>query len=459
VGATGTAVTARLAAARVLVALERGRTTLSREIEEDRPNLEDPRDRGLLLEIVAGVLRWQSALDACLATRSTRPVAALAPEVRAVLRAGAYQLLYLDRLPAHAVVHESVEVVRQLKHSRAAGFVNAVLRGLLRGGDARKALPAAPADPADREAALDYLSVTLSHPRWLAARWLDRYGLDAAARWCEFNNTSPAVTIRPMGSNGASALLQDLTERGVAAALSPFAPDSIRLPAGSLGRLDEDLRRRIVIQDEGSQMVALAANAAPGLRVLDVCAAPGGKTMLLQRAVGPTGLVIAGDHRPARVRLLQSRLKMLGSPAPVLALDAAASLPFTDTFDRVLLDAPCSGLGTLRRDPDLKWNRTLDDLAGFAEAQVRMIQSASAAVRPGGTLTYATCSSEPEENEAVVERFLQSAPEFRRQAVTVPASLPQAARLIDETGYLHTLPFRDEVDAFFAARLVRSATA
>jgi 16S rRNA (cytosine967-C5)-methyltransferase len=451
--------TARLAAARVLIALERGRTTLSREIEEDRSDLQDARDRGLLLEIVAGVLRWQAALDACLATRCTRPIAGLAPEVRAVLRAGAYQLLYLDRLPPHAVVHESVEVVRQLKHSRAAGFVNAVLRGLLRGGDARKVLPAKPTAPDDRDAALDYLSVTLSHPRWLAARWLDRFGFDAAARWCEFNNTSPAVTIRPMTGDSASVLLHDLTERGVAAALSPFAPESIRLPAGSLGRLDEELRRRIVVQDEGSQMVALAAGAAPGLRVLDVCAAPGGKTALLQLAVAPGGLVIAGDHRPARVRLLQSRLRALGVAAPVLALDAGASLPFADVFDRVLLDAPCSGLGTLRRDPDLKWTRTLDDLARFAEAQLRMIKSASAAVRPGGTLTYATCSSEPDENEAVVEQFLHSTPEFHRAAVTLPSAQAPAARLVDESGFLHTFPFRDEVDAFFAARLVRSPTA
>lgn len=451
--------TARLAAARVLVALERGRTTLSREIEEDRADLADPRDRGLLLEIVAGVLRWQAALDACLATRSTRPVAGLAPEVRAVLRAGAYQLLYLDRLPAHAVVHESVEVVRQLKHSRAAGFVNAVLRGLLRGADARRALPAKPRDTGDRDAALDYLSITLSHPRWLAARWLERFGFDASSRWCEFNNTSPAVTIRPMPGESATGLLRVLTDRGVEAAVSPFAPDSLRLPAGSLGRLEEDLRRRIVIQDEGSQIVALAAGAEPGLRVLDVCAAPGGKTALLQSAVGPDGLVIAGDHRPARVRLLQSRLRALGAQAPVLALDAAAALPFADTFDRVLLDAPCSGLGTLRRDPDLKWTRTPEDLTRFAEAQVRMIQSASTAVRPGGMLTYATCSSEPDENEAVVERFLQSMAGFHREPITLPATQVAAARLIDEGGYLHTWPFRDDMDAFFAARLVRSATA
>jgi 16S rRNA (cytosine967-C5)-methyltransferase len=169
--------------------------------------------------------------------------------------------------------------------------------------------------------------------------------------------------------------------------------------------------------------------------------------------------VIAGDHRPARVRLLQSRLRALGATAPVLALDAAAGLPFTDTFDCVLLDAPCSGLGTLRRDPDLKWTRTPDDLTRFADAQVRMVQSASTAVRPGGMLTYATCSSEPDENEAVVERFLQSTAGFHREPITLPAAQVAAAQLIDEGGYLHTLPFRDDMNAFFAARLVRSTTA
>jgi 16S rRNA (cytosine967-C5)-methyltransferase len=330
---------------------------------------------------------------------------------------------------------------------------------LLRGDDPRRALPPKPADGADRGAALDYLSISLSHPRWLVARWLDRVGFEATSRWCEFNNTSPSVTIRPMPGESPAVLLQDLLERGVAADQSPFVPGSIRLPAGSLGRLDGDIRRRIVVQDEGSQIVALSAGAAPGLRVLDVCAAPGGKTTLLHDAVGPDGLVIAGDHRPARVRLLQSRLRALGAAAPVLALDAEASLPFTDTFDRVLLDAPCSGLGTLRRDPDLKWTRTPEEVARFAEIQVRMLQSASAVVRPGGVLTYATCSSEPDENEAVVERFLHSTRGFRQEAVTLPAAHTPAARLVDESGYLHTLPFRDDMDAFFAARLVRSATA
>ena len=311
------------------------------------------------------------------------------------------------------------------------------------------------------QAALDYLSITLSHPRWLVARWLERFGFDASSRWCEFNNTSPTVTIRPMAGESASALLHDLTDRGVAAALSPFAPESIRLPAGSLGRLDEDLRRRIVDSGRGVADGGVVLRAPRlGLRVLDVCAAPGGKTALLQSAVGPAGLVIAGDHRPARVRLLRSRVERAWcagtGPRPRCEHVPAVYRYLRSRAAR----APCSGLGTLRRDPDIKWTRTPDDLTRFAEAQGRMIQSASAAVvRPGGMLVYATCSSEPDENEAVVERFLQTTPGFHREPVTLPTAQAPAAQLIDDRGYLRTLPFRDGLDAFFAARLVRSATA
>lgn len=452
-------VTARLAAARVLVAVERGRTTLAREIERDRSHLQDARDRGLLLEIVAGVLRWQSALDACLTIRSKRPIPDLAPEVRAVLRSAAYQLLYLDRLPAHAVVHESVEVTRELGQPAAAGFVNAVLRNLLRAGDVRSALPGAPADLRDRATALAYLSTTLSHPEWLVARWLDRFGFDATARWCAFNNSSPTVTIRPLPGAAVAAFLEELRSRDVPAQLSPLVPDAIRLAPGSLGHIPDELHQQFVVQDEGSQLVALAADAQAGESVLDVCAAPGGKTALLQVAVGQAGLVVAGDHRPARVNLLQSRLQSLGIRAPVLALDATAPLPFADSFDRVLLDAPCSGLGTLRRDPDLKWTRQPGDLQRFAAAQLRMLQMASSSVRPGGVLTYATCSSEPDENEAVVERFLAADARYRREAVTLSSSSARDGQLVDNDGYLHTWPFRDELDAFFAARLVRSASA
>jgi 16S rRNA (cytosine967-C5)-methyltransferase len=429
--------TARLAAARVLVALERGRTTLADEIERDRRDLPDARDRGLFLEISTGALRWQAALDAELARFSRTPLAKLAPEVRAVLRLAAYQLLHLDRVPIHAVVHESVETTKQMGVARATGFVNAVLRSLVRShsaapsGRGKRSLPPAPGDGSDREAALAYLSVTLSHPRWLVERWLDRHGFEATEAWCRFNNAAPWIGVRPRAGSRAE-LLARMRDAGIEAEPSSISRTAIRLPPGALGRLADELREAIVVQDEGSQFVAESTGAAEGEGVLDACAAPGGKTQWLREAVGAGGMVVACDYRPKRVALLARQVS-----GPIVRLDAASPLPFLPVFDHVLLDAPCSGLGTLRRDPDLKWSRRPDDLPRLAREQGRMIAAAAGAVRPGGTLTYATCSGEPEENEEVVAKFLADRPDF---------ALTRAHR---------TWPFVDGTDAFYAAQLRR----
>lgn len=433
--------TARLAAARVLVAVERGKTTLADEIERDRRDLPDARDRGLFLEITTGALRWQSELDAWLARFSRSPLTKLAPEVRAVLRLAAYQLLHLDRVPAHAVVHESVEATKDAGLGKAAGFVNAVLRSLLRSRSAADrtgrggVLPARPMNPADRNAALDYLSVTLSHPRWLVERWLDRHGFDATEAWCRFNNSAPWIGVRARGGS-RDDLIQTLRAAGIEAEPSTLATTAIRLPPGTLGKLPDDLRDQLVVQDEGSQFVAASTGTAPGERVLDTCASPGGKTRWLRDAVGPAGLVVAADFRPKRVRVLAQQVA-----GPIVRLDASMPLPFAAVFDHVLLDAPCSGLGTLRRDPDLKWTRRPDDLPALAATQARMLAAAAEVVRPGGVLTYATCSSEREENEDVVNQFLQRTPGFTR---------------VRER---RTWPFSDQADAFYTAQLRRTEPA
>jgi 16S rRNA (cytosine967-C5)-methyltransferase len=443
----------RLAAVRVLIALDKGRTTLSAEVERERPDLPDRRDQALFLELAAGVTRWRAELDARLGAYSTRPVDELAPEVRAVLRVAAYQLHHLERIPEHALVHESVEIARALRHERATGFVNAVLRNMVRGRGAAASVPARPADPGNSEAALDYLSVALSHPRWLVARWLARVGFEACEQWCRFNNASPEITVRANdGRHGE--LLQRLQQEEVETQPSAYVPGAIKLPAGGLGRLSAETRQLVVVQDEGSQLVACLAGAVPGERVLDVCASPGGKTLILDTAAGPDGIVIAGDIRPARVALLRSTLVRAGRPARVVALDATQPLPFEPVFDRVLLDAPCSGLGTLRRDPDIKWHRRPEDLPSLAGGQLRMMAQAAAIVRTGGALVYATCSSEPEENEAVVDAFLAVAPEFELGQLATHAALPQVVSVIDTRGMLHSSPAHG-LDAFFAAVLVR----
>ena len=441
---------ARLAAARVLIAVERGRTSLAVEVERARSDVAESRERGLLLEIAAGVLRWQRALDACLSACSKRPIADLEPGVRAVLRSGAYQLLHLDRIPAHAVVHEAVNTVRVLGQARAAGFVNAVLRALTRKRDSM--LPG-------RTRPLAYLGITLSHPDWLVTRWLDRYGFEATEGWCKFNNESAEVAVRPVPGLSVERLLSKLEAAGIAAGPGVLVVDCLRLPAGSLGRLDSETRASLIVQDEASQLVAHAVAARPGERVLDVCAAPGGKSVVMAQGMGRQGLLVSGDLRPNRVAMLKATVARYDVNARVVAVDALSPLPFGPVFDRVLIDVPCSGLGTLRRDPDLKWSRTESDLPRLAGEAGRMLAHAADAVRDGGLLVYATCSSEPEENEAVVAAFLQDHPAFTLERPVPVAAVPDLDRVIDPAGYVRTLPFRDGLDAFFAAALRRRAPA
>jgi 16S rRNA (cytosine967-C5)-methyltransferase len=448
----------RLAAARVLQAVEARRTTLAGAL--DRAHSSDPsrRDAALLVELAAGALRWQNELDALIAAASRRPVADLDAAVRAVLRVGAYQIRHLDRVPAHAVVHEAVESVRALGRPRAAGLVNAVLRALVRGEGASR-LPARPADGASREAQMAYLTTTLSHPAWLAERWLMREGFDVAARWCAFNNAPPTLTIRARPGRSIDEIEARLRAEGLASERSPYVPGALRLPPGTFGRIPAELRAEVRVQDEGSQLVGRLAGARPGERVIDLCAAPGGKTMMLAEAMGFTGLpsrslLVACDYRPGRVSLLARTLGAAGLAVPLVALDAAQPLPFAAVFDRVLLDAPCSGLGTLRRDPDLKWARRFEDLPALAAAERRMLAQAASIVRPGGRVVYATCSSEADENMDVVRAFLAETPRFRLEPLA-----DAAAGFVTPEGCLMTNPARHGLDAFFAAVLVRQEAA
>jgi 16S rRNA (cytosine967-C5)-methyltransferase len=448
---------ARVAAARILVAIEHGRTTLAAELERERPGLDQQRDRALLLELTAGTLRWREELDALVASCAGRAVTTLDAPVRAILRLGAYQLAHLDRIPAHAVVHESVELTRTLSRARATGFVNAVLRRLAR-GQPKAALPARPRPDGSRRDVLAYLTTTLSHPRWLVERWLDRYGFDATEQWCRFDNEPPVVTLRSNGRMTREEMISALAAAGVTAAPARWVSDAVQLSSPA-GRLPASLSDEIAAQDEASQLIAHALGATPGERILDVCAAPGGKTAVVTQDMSGRGLLVASDHRPSRVRLLRGMLARAGVRAALAQIDATRPLPFGPVFDAVLLDVPCSGLGTLRRDPDVKWARTAADLPGYAATQRAMLAHAAAVVRPGGRLLYATCSSEPEENEGVVDAFLHSRGDFALgRPLPVPAVTGGEA-LLDARGHLRTLPFRDGLDAFYAALLVRRRAA
>jgi 16S rRNA (cytosine967-C5)-methyltransferase len=444
---------ARTAAFNALRAIHAGGVDMASALARSRERLHDARDRSLELEIVAGTVRWQRRLDHLVGHFAGRSLDTIDSDVLIALRLGLYQLLHLDRVPAAAVVHDTVELCKSLRKHRAAGFVNAVLRAALRGRD-RQPLPGRPGPEEGREAQLLYLGITLSHPTWLVERWLDRHGFAATERWVRFNNEPARLTLRVNRLRlTRPELLAALAADGVQAEPTPFAPHGLTVTSGNpIGRAPEG---SFVVQDEASQLVAHAVGARPQETVLDLCAAPGGKTTDLIADMSDSGLLVACDVRDRRLRLLRATVGASGARSVRLArVDTAAALPFTASFDRVLVDAPCSGLGTIRRDPDIRWRRSERDLATFAGRQVDLLARAAEVVAPGGRLVYATCSSEPEENEDVVGAFLQQHPVFSLVDLR-PELGPLLQPLIDAGGRLRTLPFAHGLEAFFAAAMVR----
>ena len=447
---------ARAAAYHVVRAVFRG-DDLPRALSALRDPLADDRDRALVTELAGGTLRWLAALDHVVGRAADRPVARIDEDVLTVLRLGAYQLLHLDRVPPAAAVDESVRLARRIGKASAAGFVNAVLRRIA-ADRGRPGLPPPPGESGNRERQLAYLSVTGSHPRWLVERWLDRHGLRAAADWVRFNNAAPRLTLRANRLRTTrDELARQLAEHDVQTEATRFARDGLTVVGGNPYRTPIAGQGLFLAQDEASQLVAELVGGRPGERVLDACAAPGGKATAIAGAMRRRGLLVAGDLRPARLRLLRGTLADMGAAgAAVVRLDLRRGAPFGPVFDRVLVDAPCSGLGVLRRDPEIRWRRRPGDLPRFAAEQRSMAGHAAGAVRPGGILVYATCSSEPDENEEVVSAFLDGHPDF--EPVEPDGAGPVAAGLravLDDRGRLSTTPFDHGLDAFFAVVLRR----
>ena len=441
---------ARLAAYDVLRAVSTGRADLPSALARARTHLQDDRDRALASEIATGTLRWQGAFDVVIAAFARRELTALDGEVVDILRLTLFQLRHLDRVPASAAVNDAVQLTRKAGKSSAASFVNALLR---RASRERDRWPLPPRSAGDRSAELDYLERALSHPRWLVERWQARYGFDAAEAWCRFDNEAAPLTLRANRLRTTRGdLARRLAEADVETREALFASDGLVVTRGNPLLTPLATEGLFVVQDEASQLVGDLAGARPGEIVFDACAAPGGKTIAMASSMGNRGVLVAADVRARRVRLLGETVAAAGATSVrIVQASAAQPLPFGPVFDRVLVDAPCTGLGTLRRDPDIKWRRTA---AGFDEVtslQLRILANVAGAVRPGGRIVYATCSSEPDENEDVIARFLDAHPAFHAE----PLQFGAAPQLISAAGHLRTLPFRDGLEGFFAAAVAR----
>jgi 16S rRNA (cytosine967-C5)-methyltransferase len=442
---------ARIAAYEILSAVSAGNADLPTAIAFARDSLHDERDRALAAEIAAGVERWRAALDHVIVSFAKRSLDRLDSEVVEILRLSAYQLLHLTRVPASAVVDDAVDLTRRAGKGSASGFVNAVLRTISRKRESLP-LPPRPTDPADRTGALAYLSITLSHPRWLVARWYDRLGFDATEAWLLFNNSAAPLTLR---ANRLRLTPEELADRlgreDVHVTAARYAPDALVVDDGYPLRGTGQADGWFVVQDEASQLVALLVGATPGGRVLDACASPGGKTTAIAAGMHNTGLIVACDVRSRRIELLHRTVTAAGAAVVrIVQADLLQPLPFLRPFESVIVDVPCSGLGTLRRDPDIRWRRGESDLAGLAASELAMLRNAADAVAPGGRLVYATCSSEPDENEAVVDAFLTSSPDFSAvDARTAAPALP--GDVVDGRGHLRTEPHVHRLEAFFGA--------
>jgi len=424
----------RRAAYRILRAVQDGQP-FDQALDQAVAELPDA-DRRLAHELAAGVLRHRNDLDARLQPLVHRGWGSVTPELRDILRLGVYQLSVLDRVPPHAAVSTTVELARTTLGEKAARFANAILRGI--GG--RAAPPPRSTDPAA------HLADRYSHPEWLVRRWLARFGEQETEELLAWNNRRPPLVLQPAREK-LEQLQQRLWEHGVAAQRAPFDAglllESAR-PADLPGFQDG----AFVVQDGAQALVARFANCPPGATVYDACAAPGGKSIALGHRAAR---VLAGELRRDRSRRLAENLRRAGSGREFPVVASAAAPPCREV-DLVLLDAPCLGTGTFARHPEARWRVRPEALHRLVDQQRGLLDGVAPAVRPGGWLVYATCSLEPEENEAQVNAFLERHPEFSRDP---GGAMPPGLCTTD--GDLALLPQRHGVDGAYAARLRRSA--
>ena len=447
----------RRLALEILHRVEAPSRTLDRLLEEafTSPRLADKRDRSLLNALTLGVCRWRARLDFIIDHCSRTPLKDIDPPVLAALRLGVFQLVYMDRIPPSAAVNTTVELIKSMAPPWVVRYANAVLRRAAADWRHIK-LPDLSTDP------VAAIAVRKSFPRWLAERWVRRYGLDATARRCDFLNEIPPITLR---TNTLRAKRSELISAldGEADIVEPteFAPDGIRLRAPKRAVRDMTAFQKgwFQVQDEAAQLVTLLLPLQNGSRVLDACAGLGGKTGHIVQMVAGPGSIVAADSSQSRLDRLNRQMRRMGfENVRTVACDLtdSSAVELLGHFDRVILDAPCSGLGVLRRNPDAKWRIHEPMMSRFAGIQSDLLENLARLVNPHGHLVYAVCSNEPEEGKQVVDRFITRHPDF---CIDNPADrLPQQAGfLLDSDARFSTERCTDVMDGFFAVCLRRMA--
>ncbi|WP_027717226.1 16S rRNA (cytosine(967)-C(5))-methyltransferase RsmB [Desulfovirgula thermocuniculi] len=445
-------VTAREVALKVLHAVDAGgayaNIALDRALE--RHGL-GRLDRSLATELVYGVLRRRNTLDWYLDHFTRHPLSSQDPWLKNILRLGAYQILYMDKIPVSAACHQAVELAKKYGRPGAAGFVNGVLRSLVRGAG-QVSWPGLQEDP------VAHIALKYSHPEWVVRRWVAAFGAEETMALCAANNRPAPYVLRTNTlKTDRPSLLARLAAEGVQAAPTSLTPEGITVlehapPLRGFPPFEEGL---FLVQDEGSILVGHALSPRSGARVLDAAAAPGGKTTHLAQLMQDRGEIIALDVHPRKLKLVEDNCRRLGISCVRTALADArrAWERWPEWADFVLLDAPCSGLGVLRRRPDARWHKKEETIAGMAALQEELLEGVAPCVRPGGVLVYSTCTLTEEENLAQIKAFLARHPEFTCEDLRpyLPAELHGERSLTE--GYLLLLPHRHGTDGFFLARL------
>ena len=442
----------RKTALTILMDVDRCRVTLDRRMDDfHRASRFDRRDEAFVTALVYGVLRWRRRLDRIIGMIASRPLTKIDRNAINIIRLGLYQMLFMDRVPNSAAINTSVDLVKTLPQKWLAGFVNAVLRNALR------RLPEIETAPSPMDSARA-LAITQSMPDWLVNRWIDQFGLSEATSLCETCNDIPSLTLRTNTLRiHRTALLKELQARAETVRPARYAPDGIIVDGLQRSLFTSPAFKKgwFQVQDEAAQAVAYLLAPNPGQTVLDACAGLGGKTAHIAALMNNSGRIDAMDHDGRKLEQLAAEMQRLGIDtvsAHKIDLLAAPARNLSGRFDRILLDAPCSGLGVIRRNPDTKWTRTTADIDRCARRQLRLLDNVAPLLKPGGALVFAVCSTEPEETHAVVDSFLNKRTDFAidEHFQALPHSL---TLLLHGPGRLATFPHRHGMDGFFAVRL------